>query len=309
MLSHVINYTADVLMCMKNIKVRFFQNRYIRIVVIVLLSVGYLGIGTAFLWHCLSDFLTDIKQARRERTEREIPRLLFDYPMLVTDKSALFSDGYRDKFDYSHYAKNGILVIPLYYENHVYRTGQMSRSVTLGKPVIIQPTTEKTFGEVLKEIDPRMLEAERFIFFVENCPPVSYGAYFPEHCEEEIGTNRIVQLLCVYPISEQESKKLNAEIYRILSHNDSIALRDGEYIARYEEAIESNQFLFFQGVGWPKKCVEQLCENVGYEPRYVDYVCPAMFRWGLSGHGDRVIINYTAAELQILKKKLQITEN
>lgn len=304
---------------MNKTKIVNFQSLRVPIVVIVLLVI--MGVSFSCLYFCALSFImryginpvhgqpAEREQAHGQHVEGEVPRLLFDYPLSVTDYSAQYSDGYRENYDYSHYAKNGILVIPLYYKNHVYRTQQIPQEATLGKPVIIQPTTEKTFGEVIKEIDPRMLEAEGFIFFVQNCPPVTVGPYFPAHCEKEKGTDKVVQLLCVYPIPEQESKKLNTEIYRTLSQNCTIALRDGEYTARYEEAIASNRFLFFQQVGYPKDCVEQNCRNVGYEPRYVDYVCPAMFSWDLSGHGDRIIINYTAEELNIIKNFLQVAED
>lgn len=282
------------------------KTRWMRIIAGVLLVMGCVGAWGGYCWLLFASAVRVAPQSTRQHEIHEIPRLFFDYPLSVTDRSAQYSDGYRENFDYSHYAKNGILVIPLYYKNHVYRTQQVPQEATLGKPVIIQPTTEKTFGEVIKEIDPRMLEAEGFIFFVQNCPPVTEGSYFPAHCEKEKATDKVVQLLCVYPIPEQESKKLNTEIYRTLSQNCTIALRDGEYTARYEEAIASNRFLFFQQVGYPKDCVEQNCRNVGYEPRYMDYVCPAMFSWDLSGRGDRIIINYTAEELNIIKNFLQV---
>ena len=317
-LTYRVLYTSTVVR-MNKTKTVNFQSLRVPIVVIVLLVI--MGVSFSCLYFCALSFImryginpvhgqpAEREQAHGQHVEGEVPRLLFDYPMSVTDYSARFSDGYRENYDYSHYAKNGILVIPLYYENHVYRTQQIPQEATLGKPVIIQPTTEKTFGEVIKEIEPRMLEAEMFIFFVQNCPPVTVGTYFPAHCEKEKGTDKVVQLLCVYPIPELESKRLNAEIYRTLSRNTTIILRDGEYTARYEEAIASNHFLFFQQIGWPKDCVEQVCRNIGYEPRYVDYVCPTMFSWNLSGHANRVIIKYTAEELHIIKKFLQVAED
>lgn len=262
----------------------------------------------ASTWELL--FSREVRQSVREANRRAavspVPHLLFNYPLVVGDMTASFKDNYLQ----NHTDRSAkILIFPIYYDSHVYRNRVPAKNIYVGEPSIISASKDESFGETLQKTNPKMLEAEAFLFFVKGCSPVIAGVYFPLKCKEDPTTRNSIQILGVYRLPESQLQRLNEIMYRELSDISSpLYLKDGAYYFPFEEAIKSNLFFSYQAVRWPVECINTMYQAVGEVPPSNAHV-RSMMDWGLSGHSNVVYKNYSSNALKMLKEFLDDHSN
>lgn len=234
------------------------------------------------------------------------PKLIFDYPLQVTDKAYYIA---KRVDEYCLYGQEGILVIPKYHQGSPYGAHrQINRRVTLGKPFIIHPNTKRTLGDVISEISPKALEADGLLFFVKGCPPVDKSVYFPAYVKDNKITHETCQFLGVYKLPAGQSECLNHIIWHELSGTSPIHIRDNGWSTTFEEAMQTGCFLKYHSICWPREYtdVEFKANPWLGDPTPGDYTVSLMVSWETSGDGATVQWSYTEADMSLIKEFLEI---
>lgn len=263
-------------------------------------------IGTLILYLfylCIYRFSDGAIQVSESKT---CPKLIFDYPLQVTDKAYYIV---KKVSEYRLYGQEGILVIPKYHQGSPYGAHrQVNRKVTLGKPFIIHPDTTRSLGDVISEIAPEALEADNLLFFVKGCPPVDTSVYFPAYVKENKITHETCQFLGVYKLPTSQSKRLNHIIWQELSNLNSIKIHDNGMATTFEEALATDSFLRYHSVCWPRDYVDELHRANPFlgSPRPGDYTVSLMVSWDTSGDGATAQWSYTEADKALIKNFLEI---
>lgn len=247
--------------------------------------------------------------ASEKSTQQVCPKLLFAYPLLVTDEVGRY---HAEWGKFPSHGQEGVLVIPRYHEGTPYdgTRRKLNGRVTLGTPFIIVPDVQRSFGELVREKSPEALNADSFLFFVRGFAPVCASAYFTARSVRNPETQQAVQLLGVHRLSSEQNHYLNRIIMRELFENASLYISDTKRVTSFTEAMNKGGFFCFSDVGWPPECVETLKRNIGETgaPSSGEYTLRAMVSWQVHVPYSTISIPFTVKDKNLIREYLESAE-
>lgn len=274
------------------------------IVGIVTVSLFLLGV----LVYALS-FVPHQGDGVAEPTAAVCPKLLFDYPLLITHKPTVIAARHKE---HVRYGQEGILVIPLYPDGSPYGTRRrLATHINIGSPFLITPDEKRRFGDLVREAAPEALAAERFIFFVKGCPPVTHSAYFPCYAVEIPGVAVPPQWLGVYPLPAEQMQRLNRILLRELTCGEPLLIRDSKRMISFETALQTEQFFSYDCIAWPRECVEEEYSAMHQPLTSGAYTLISMFSWDAHAAHTTATPRFTEADKKLLRRflKAEPTDN
>lgn len=238
-----------------------------------------------------------------EPTAQACPKLLFDYPLLVTDQPTVLAKVQGERMCYG---QEGILVIPLYPDGSPYgERRRLASHINIGSPFLLMPNENRRFGDQVREAAPEALAAEKFIFFVKGCPPVTQSAYFPFHAEQVPGKILPLQWLGVYHLPAEQMQRLNRVLLRELTSGAPLRIRDSNRMIPFETALRTDCFFGYACVAWPRECVEEEYAALHHPLTSGAYSLISMFSWPTHRSNSTATPRFTEADKERLRRFLE----
>lgn len=267
------------------------------IVGIVTVSLFLLGV----LVYALS-FVPHQGGGAAEPTAAACPKLLFDYPLLVT----YYPTVTIQQEEHVRYGQEGILVLPLYPDGSPYGTQRrLASHINIGSPFLVMPNENRRFGDQVREVAPEALAAESFIFFVKGCPPVTHSAYFPCYAVQIPGVAVPPQWLGVYPLPAEQMQRLNRVLLRELTSGEPIRIRRCRRMIPFETAMQTESFFSYDFIAWPRRCVEEEYAAKHRPLTSGAYAMISMFSWGALGDHAAATPRFTEADKKRMRDFLE----
>lgn len=236
-------------------------------------------------------------------TAEACPKLLFDYPLLITHKPTVITARQEERV---RYGQEGILVIPLYPDGSPYGTRRrLARHINIGSPFLIRPDENRRFGDQVRDAAPEALAAERFIFFVKGCPPVTHSAYFPCYAVQIPGVAVPPQWLGVYPLPAEQMQRLNRILLRELTSGEPLRIRDSKRMIPFETALQTESFFSYDSIAWPRACVEEEYAAMHQPLPSGAYSLVSMFSWDAHAAHTTATPRFTEADKKRMRDFLE----
>lgn len=227
------------------------------------------------------------------------PKLLFNYPLLVTDKPTVITARHEE---HVRYGQDGILVIPLYPDGSPYGTRRrLASHINIGSPFLILPDEKRRFGDQVRDAAPEALAAESFIFFVKGCPPVTHSAYFPCYAVQIPGVALPPQWLGVYPLPAEQMQRLNRILLRELTSGEPIRIRRSTRMIPFETALQTESFFSYDDIAWPRECVEEEYAAMHLPLTSGAYTLVSMFSWDARAAHPTATPRFTEADKERIR--------
>lgn len=231
-------------------------------------------------------------------TAEACPKLLFDYPLLVTYYPTVTTQ----QEEHVRYGQDGILVIPLYPDGSPYGTRRrLASHINIGSPFLIMPDENRRFGDQVREAAPEALAAESFIFFVKGCPPVTHSAYFPCYAVQIPGVALPPQWLGVYPLPAEQMQRLNRILLRELTSGEPIRIRRSTRMIPFETALQTESFFSYDDIAWPRECVEEEYAAMHLPLTSGAYTLVSMFSWDARAAHPTATPRFTEADKERIR--------